>query len=160
MNVNSACKIGIKILAAVIAGAAVIIGIDKAGKNDRQQNTGKPSGGVGTDAFSGFPGSGGTGEAGSGSREMTKTETLLTGIQAAGETCGRLFTFAQSLSQVIESAGRVFGGYRGPSMSGGPSFYTPGYNSNNAPAQGFRGGNIVWVPVNGSNCILQGFPAQ
>jgi hypothetical protein len=155
MNVNLVCKVGFKILAAVVAGAAIVIGIDKAVSGDRKpQATPRPNGG---------PEGNNTGETpavgtGSGCLQQaprdnqSKTDMILSGIRGAGETCGKLFTLAQSLSQMIQSVGSVFGNYRAPSNGVG------GY-----PGQGnqtIRSGNIVWVPAANSSCILQAVPAD
>ena len=157
MNVNLVCKVGFKILAAVVAGAAIVIGIDKAVGGD------KKSSGNGGFSPSGNPGNANNGDSGSfptngdGSlqqapqQSQSMTDSILSGIRGAGETCGKLFTLAQSLSQMIQSVGSVFGNYRAP--SGGPGGY-PGQN------QSFRSGNIVWVPAANSSCILQAVPAD
>lgn len=155
MNVNLVCKVGFKILAAVVAGAAIVIGIDKAVSGDKKpqvaprsnggaegNNTGEtPTVGTGSSCLQQTP-----------RNNQSKTDMILSGIRGAGETCGKLFTLAQSLSQMIQSVGSVFGNYRAPSSGGG------GY-----PGQGnqtIRSGNIVWVPAANSSCILQAVPAD
>ena len=151
MNVNLVCKVGFKILAAVVAGAAVVIGIDKAVGGSRQNvapgNPGTPQGG-------GNQTDGGRSLQQVECSPQTKTDMVLSGLRGAGETCGKLFTLAQSMASVIESVGRVFGNYQGP------QYYVPGSNSYNPQQQSFQSGNIAWVPVNGSSCILQAIPTQ
>jgi len=153
MNVNLVCKVGFKILAAVVAGAAVVIGIDKAVGGSRQMSSNNPGN-------PGMPqGSGDQTDSGRGLQQVevgpqNKTDMVLSGLRGAGETCGKLFTLAQSMASVIESVGRVFGNYQGP------QYYVPGSNSYNPQQQSFQSGNIAWVPVNGSSCILQAIPTQ
>ena len=155
MNVNLVCKVGFKILAAVVAGAAIVIGIDKAVSGDRKTSMpqGKPNGGDGsTKETLPTTGVGGSLQQAPQQNGQSLTDTVLSGIRGAGETCGKLFTLAQSLSQMIQSVGSVFGNYRAPSSGGG------GY-----PGQGnqtIRSGNIVWVPAANSSCILQAVPAD
>lgn len=157
MNVNLVCKVGFKVLAAVVAGAAIVIGIDKAVSGDRKpQVSPRPNGGGLEDNNTGETPT--VGAVGSGCLQQaprnnqSKTDMILSGIRGAGETCGKLFTLAQSLSQMIQSVGSVFGNYRAPSNGVG------GY-----PGQGnqtIRSGNIVWVPAANSSCILQAVPAD
>lgn len=165
MNVNQVCKIGIKILAAVITGAAVIAGIEKTmgGGNRAPEPVNPGNGGNPTPPVS----SDGENTKGGGSFKQaegiqtgpSKTDVILSGIRGAGETCGKLFTVAQSIAQVIESVSSVFGNYQGRG-SGGPAYYVPGGNSYNPQQQSFQSGNIAWVPVGGSNCILQAVPVN
>ena len=158
MNVNLVCKVGFKILAAVVAGAAVVIGIDKAVGGNKRAVSSNP-GNTPDDKNPVFPTSGKVNENGGGGLQQvenntprSKTDMILSGIRGAGETCGKLFTVAQSLSQLIESAGSVFGNYQ---RSQGPSggYYVP-------QQQSYQSGNIVWVPAPGSNCVMQAVPAQ
>ena len=161
MNVNLVCKVGFKILAAVVAGAAIVIGIDKAVGGDKKCT--KPQG-PDPKMFGGNYKSEGnqvptsSSEVGRGLQQasqqncnQTTTDVILSGIRGAGETCSKLFTLAQALSQMIQSVGSVFGNYRAPSGYGG----YPGQQG-----QTVRSGNIVWVPATNSSCILQAVPAE
>jgi len=156
MNVNLVCSVGFKILAAVVAGAAIIIGIDKAvGGDKKSQVTGggfNPAGNPGNNTGEGtVPTNGGLQQVAQ--TGQSKTDMVLSGIRGAGETCGKLFTLAQSLSQMIQSVGSVFGNYsRAPY-----GVVQGGYPGQNQP---FRSGNIVWVPAANSSCILQAVPAD
>ena len=152
MNVNLVCKVGFKILAAVIAGAAVVAGIDKAVNSSKRPsiNPGTPNDG------NRFSSSGKTPDVGQpavvdNAPKSSTTDMILSGIRGAGETCGKLFTVAQSLSQLIESAGSVFGGYSPQRPMPGNGYYAQ---------QPYQSGNIVWVPASGSSCVLQAVPAD
>ena len=164
MNVNLVLKVGFKVLAAVFAGAAIVIGVDRAvGRESKSQNNQQPGGGGEKNPM--IPAGGNEinsvnscsqqtcGGGYSNPGPQTKSDIILSGIRAAGDTCGKLFTFAQAVGSVIESASRVFGD--GPSQ---PAYYSPGSNSYTTQAQAFQSGNITWVPVNGSSCILQAVP--
>jgi hypothetical protein len=154
MNVNLVCKVGFKILAAVIAGAAVVAGIDKAINSSKQSNTPRvPDDGNRFSSSGKTPDVVGQPEVVDNAPKSSTTDMILSGIRGAGETCGKLFTVAQSLSQLIVSAGSVFGGNNNPQQP------MPG-NGYYAQQQPYQSGNIIWVPAPGSNCVLQAVPAD
>lgn len=151
MNVKLVATVGFKVLTAVVAGAAVFIGIGQAisGGESKKQPPVNPGGGEGKQPFPPETQKEETTEV-----KRSSTETISAAIKGAGETCGKLFTFAQSLSMVIDAGSRLF---RKDSGYGNPGYYQNGnsYVPINNP-QPFTSGNINWVP-NGSY-VLQAVP--
>ena len=151
MNVKLVATVGFKVLTAVVAGAAVFIGIGQAisGGETKKQPPVNPGGDRGKQPFPPETRNEETSEV-----KKSNTDTIAAAIRGAGETCGKLFTFAQSLSMVIDAGSRLF---RKDSGYGNPGYYQNGnsYVPINNP-QPFTSGNINWVP-NGSY-VLQAVP--
>ncbi len=155
MNVRLIATVGFKILTAVVAGTAVFIGIGQAlSGGDSQQ---KPQQKSGDDKKSSFPPeiSNNAPQAPVQEVKRSNTETISAAIRGAGETCGKLFTFAQSLSMVVDAGSRLF--KKDNYYSNQPAYYQNGntFVPVNNP-QPFSSGGINWVP-NGSY-VLQAVP--
>jgi len=151
MNVKLIATVGFKVLTAVVAGAAVFIGIGQAlSSGQGQKNLQKTNnGGSENKQFTPPEDKVPTEEP-----VRTSADTIAAAIRGAGETCGKLFTFAQSLSMVVDAGSRLF---RKDNNFYGPSYYQSGnaFVPVNNP-QPFTSGSINWVP-NGSY-VLQAVP--
>ena len=156
MNVRLIATVGFKILTAVVAGAAVFIGIGQAlnSGGDAQRNL--PKGGERKGPSPADEGRNVVGpEMETQEVKRSNTDTIAAAIRGAGETCGKLFTFAQSLSMVVDAGSRLF--RKDNYYGSGPAYYQNGnaYVPVNNP-QPFTSGGINWVP-NGSY-VLQAVP--
>lgn len=116
MNWELACDFGLKVLAAVLAGAAVFVGIDKAthrGKSIEKNKTGnvEQSKIFGNDnPMTHQPPTEvcGNGNGNNGNIERSKSEKFLDGLKGATGTCSKLLAFVQSLTSVAENFSRIF----------------------------------------------------
>lgn len=153
MNVKLIATVGFKILTAVVAGTAVFIGIGQAinsGKKDGQspqpQNSGQKNNPF--DNQSGAPQPNEAVEV-----KRSNADTIAAAIRGAGETCGKLFTFAQSLSSVVDAGAQLFNKNSGR----GGGYYQNGnvFVPVNNPRP-FTSGSINWVPQ--GSYILQAVP--
>ena len=156
MNVRLIATVGFKILTAVVAGTAVFIGIGQALNSGGDAQKCPPKGGEKkNDSFPSDEGRESSPEMGMQEVKRSNTDTIAAAIRGAGETCGKLFTFAQSLSMVVDAGGRLF--RRDNYYPSGPAYYQNGnaYVPVNNP-QAFSSGGINWVP-NGSY-VLQAVP--
>ena len=156
MNVRLIATVGFKVLTAVVAGAAVFIGIGQAlsGGDSQQRQPQQPK--SGDDKKGSFPPETQTGTSDQPQEtRRSNTETISAAIRGAGETCGKLFTFAQSLSMVVDAGSRLF--KKDNYYSNQPAYYQSGntFVPVNNP-QPFSSGGINWVP-NGSY-VLQAVP--
>lgn len=150
MNVKLIVTVGFKILTAVVAGAAVFVGIGQAINSGKQNQGPQPKGEGGGNPFAS-----GTGEVkpeGTAEVKRSNTETIAAVIRGAGETCGKLFTFAQSLSSVVDAGSQLFN-----KGAGNGGYYQNGnvYVPYNNPRP-FTSGTINWVPQ--GSYILQAVP--
>lgn len=153
MNVRLIATVGFKILTAVVAGTAVFIGIGQSlsgGEAQRQQP--QPKGDDGKKPP--FPPED-LSKSPTPETKRSNSETIAAVIHGAGETCGKLFTFAQSLSMVVDAGSRLF--KKNNYYQSGPAYYQNGntFVPVNSP-QAFTSGSINWVP-NGSY-VLQAVP--
>ena len=152
MNVKSIVTVGFKILTAVVAGTAVFIGIGQAISSSKQNGAPQPQPRRegGDNPFESKPEVAKPGEAVEVKR--SSTETIAAVIRGAGETCGKLFTFAQSLSSVVDAGSQLFN-----KNTGNGGYYQNGnvYVPYNNPRP-FTSGTINWVPQ--GSYILQAVP--
>lgn len=152
MNVKLIATVGFKILTAVVAGTAVFIGIGQA-INSGKQNGPQPQPQPRKDGGNPFE-SNPTEARPEGAVEVKKSsaDTIAAAIRGAGETCGKLFTFAQSLSSVVDAGAQLFnkGGNNGGYYQNG-SVFVPVNNP-----RPFTSGSINWVPQ--GSYILQAVP--
>lgn len=116
------CEIGIKILTATVAGAAVFVGISKSmtesdarkKKREQQPKAEENSSGCVFDPCQPpmQPQS-----------EVKDEPVVLTSMRATQDTCGKLFAFVQSLTMVTENLTRIFGGNAGQYYPGSQPYY-------------------------------------
>ncbi len=153
MNVRLIATVGFKILTAVVAGTAVFIGIGQALSGGESQKNPQPKGDE--NKKTPFPPEDLNRPSPTPEVKRSNTDTITAVIHSAGETCGKLFTFAQSLSMVVDAGSRLF--KRDNYYNSGPAYYQNGntFVPVNNP-QAFTSGSINWVP-NGSY-VLQAVP--
>ena len=121
MNWGKVLEIGLKVVVALGAGLAVFKGIESATRynnQDAQVNQQNPN------DFSG------QGVANDKSAEPSTGSVVISGLQAAQNTCGKLFNIAQGLVTVAQSIS-AFGGNNGcstysyPAYGGYSNYYPP-----------------------------------
>ncbi len=113
MNWGKLFEVGLKVVVAVGAGLAVFMGVESAMKK-QQQSTGND------------PGNASVGN-GINTTESNNGSVVISGLRAAQNTCGKLFSLAQGLVAVAESVGAFTNknsGYTCPSY-GGYGYYPP-----------------------------------
>lgn len=105
MEIKKTLIIGAKVLAAVVAGAAVFIGLSKATTKSQIQNPERP--GDLTKPERREPTN-----IDSNSQEVqsnTKMDKVITGFRKFQDICGKLFNVTQSFTIMIENLSRIFG---------------------------------------------------
>ena len=140
MNWKKVCIVGFKVLTAVVAGAAVFMGIQNVTKEN--QNKG------------GFSQPGEENEKlGENGIQRSSGEVIVDGLRATGDTCGKIIGFVSSLAGVFESGSRIFGkGSYSPYYDNRPWNY-PGYG-------GYVSGNNGETLVRRSQFIVEAVPRR
>lgn len=110
MNYGKILSVGFKVLVAAVAGVAVFIGVDKINTNNGNQNGGFRQKSIPDDpSFS----------SGSDFQPNNNTQiqqvkrdkndsNIVEKMKNVQDTCGRLFTFVQSLTMVVDNFSRIF----------------------------------------------------
>lgn len=105
MNMKTICALGLKILAAGLAGVAVFIGIGQLSKNKNQQSNSIDESDVSSESNSDEENS----EVVTTNESLTKGDKIVDNLRKVQDTCNKVFTVVQSLTIVADNLSRVFG---------------------------------------------------
>ncbi len=138
MNAKLVVSVGLKVLAAVVTGVTVFIGIDRSiSAATRKQGTRSQAEPEKERKEDQQP-------------EVPKTNVAVAGLRGIADTCSKLLAFTQNLATTVDSAGRIFGS--------GQSYGS--YDQGRIPIgnQPFTSNGITWVPQ--GQFILQAYPSD
>ena len=124
MNWKIVCEVGLKVLAAAVAGVAIFIGVDKATKvKQNPQPVGDPQQpnptGMNMD-----PGQQQPQQQPAQPQDQTTGDRIIGGFRATQDTFGKMLAFVQSLTLVAENLTRIFG-----NNNAQPGYYPGGWGS-------------------------------
>ena len=158
MDWKLVCEIGVKVLTATVAGAAVFVGISKAmtesdakkKRNVDNQTMAKPD--------NPFVSAQQPPMQGQVTQQNGEEPVVLKSMRATQDTCSKLLAFIQSLTMVTENLTRIFGG-----NVGSPGYYIPGsqpyYNDPWSYRQPVNAGNgQTWTRI--SPFIIEAGPVN
>ena len=142
MNWKIICEIGIKILAAAVAGTVVFVGINKS-----MTDSGKAAQ-VSPDVPPMQP------QEQNNLPEKSEEPVVLSSLRATQDGFGKLFAFVQSLTMVAENLTRIFG------SNSGPGYYSsqPYYNDPWSFRQPVNAGGQTWTRI--SPFIIEAGPTN
>lgn len=132
-------SVGLKVLAAVVTGVTVFIGIDRSisSATRKQGAPGEPPKPENDGSEMKQP-------------QALKTNVAVAGLRGIADTCGKLLAFTQNLATTVDSAGRIFGS--------GQSYDPYGQGRVPIANQPFTSNGITWVPQ--GQFILQAYPSD
>ena len=137
------CAVGLKILAAGLAGVAVFIGIGQLSKNKSQE-----SDSVNNDSND-FNNE--SSEVSNSLENVTKGDKIVDNLRKVQDTCSKVFTVIQSLTVVADNLSRVFGkrttvGYTQPYFGRDPWSYNQPIDMGNGQVWNRISPYIIEVP--------------
>ena len=108
------CEVGIKVLTATVAGAAVFVGISKVmTENDAKKKPGSGPNVHQVPPQSPFVSAQQPSMQDQAPQQPVEEPVVLKSMRATQDTCGKLLAFVQSLTMVTENLTRIFGGNAG-----------------------------------------------